>query len=154
MGTRYAHTNIVSRDWKRLSDFYIKVFSCEPVPPERDLSGEWLARGTGLEEPHLRGQHLRLPGFGDDGPTLEIFQYDHMLDGPASPSANRLGLGHLAFGVDDVFSVVDLLLANGGHMLGEVVVRVIPGVGELTFAYAADPEGNILEIQSWKKEKK
>ena len=77
-----------------------------------------------------------------------------MLDGPASPSANRLGLGHLAFGVDDVFSVVDLLLANGGHMLGEVVVRVIPGVGELTFAYAADPEGNILEIQSWKKEKK
>jgi catechol 2,3-dioxygenase-like lactoylglutathione lyase family enzyme len=152
MGTRYAHTNIVSKDWKKLSDFYIKVFSCDPVPPERDLSGEWLAKGTSLEEPHLRGQHLRLPGFGDDGPTLEIFQYDQMLDGPAIPSANRIGLGHLAFGVDDVRSTLDLLLANGGDMLGEVVERVIPGVGELTFVYATDPEGNILEIQSWKKE--
>jgi hypothetical protein len=27
----------------------------------------------------------------------------------------------------------------------------VPGVGLLTFQYLADPEGNIVEIQNWKK---
>ena len=76
--TRYAHTNIVCRDWRALSRFYIEVFDCQPVPPERDLKGAWLDRATGLRNAHLTGQHLRLPGFGEHGPTLEIFQYDEM----------------------------------------------------------------------------
>ena len=150
--TRYAHTNIVSRDWRSLSDFYIEVFDCVPVPPERDLSGEWLAKGTALDNPHLRGQHLRLPGYGESGPTLEIFQYDEMLESAKPPAANRIGLGHLAFEVGDVNDTLQVLLKYGGSRLGEVVVRQIPGVGEITFTYALDPEGNVLEIQSWKKD--
>lgn len=150
---RYAHTNIVSKDWKKLTDFYIKVFQCKPVPPERDLSGEWLEKATGLKNPHLRGMHLRLPGFGNKGPTLEIFQYDNMLEKTHPPAANRIGLDHLAFEVEDVNVTVKLLLENGGHKLGNVVVKKIKGVGEITFTYATDPEGNILEIQSWKYNK-
>ena len=42
----------------------------------RDLSGEWLDRATGLKNAHIKGIHLRLPGYGEGGPTLEIFQYD------------------------------------------------------------------------------
>jgi len=30
-------------------------------------------------------------------------------------------------------------------------VREVPGVGLLTFQYVADPEGNIIEVQNWKK---
>jgi predicted enzyme related to lactoylglutathione lyase len=30
---RYVHTNIVAEDWRRLADFYAKVFGCTPVPP-------------------------------------------------------------------------------------------------------------------------
>jgi len=30
---KYTHTNLVARDWRRLADFYIKVFGCTPVPP-------------------------------------------------------------------------------------------------------------------------
>jgi len=30
-----------------------------------------------------------------------------------------------------------------------VVKQEIAGVGVITFTYASDPEGNILEIQSW-----
>jgi len=26
---RFAHTNIATRDWKVLADFYIKVFECK-----------------------------------------------------------------------------------------------------------------------------
>ncbi len=63
MKTRYAHTNLISKDWKKLSQFYIEVFDCRSVPPERDLAGEWLEQATGLNHPHLTGQHLRLPGY-------------------------------------------------------------------------------------------
>jgi catechol 2,3-dioxygenase-like lactoylglutathione lyase family enzyme len=147
--TKYAHTNIVCRDWRALSRFYIEVFDCQPVPPARDLAGDWLARATGLERPHLTGQHLRLPGFGEHGPTLEIFQYDEMLERPEPPAANRMGLGHLAFEVEQVEETLQALLAHGGHELGQVVKQEIAGVGVITFTYATDPEGNILEIQSW-----
>lgn len=150
---RYAHTNIVSKDWKALTDFYIKVFECKPVLPERDLQGDWLDKATGLKHPHLRGQHLILPGHGDKGPTLEIFQYDEMVEKVPFPATNRIGLGHLAFEVDDVNRTLELLLENGGKKLGEVIVQDISDVGEITFVYAIDPEGNVLEIQSWKYNK-
>ena len=41
---RYAHTNIVAKDWRTLSDFYIQVFGCSIKPPQRNLSGDWLDR--------------------------------------------------------------------------------------------------------------
>ena len=72
---KYVHTNIIARDWKLLADFYIKVFECKPVLPERDIKGDWLEKGTGVKNASLRGIHLLLPGFDNDGPTLEIFQY-------------------------------------------------------------------------------
>jgi len=147
--TRYAHTNIVTKDWRSLSTFYIEVFDCRPVPPTRDLAGDWLDQATGLRNAHLKGQHLRLPGFGEHGPTLEIFQYDEMLERSVPSAANRLGLGHLAFEVDQVEETLKVLLANGGHKIGEVVKQEIAGVGVITFTYASDPEGNLLEIQSW-----
>lgn len=151
MAIKYAHTNIVSRNCQKLAQFYIKVFDCIPVFPERNLRGNWLEKATGLKNPHLKGMHLRFPGLGNDGPTLEIFQYDKMQENAIPPSANRIGLGHLAFEVDDVNDTLKKLLSHDGHKLGEIVVREIKGVGEITFTYATDPEGNIIEIQSWKK---
>ncbi|TVM36034.1 VOC family protein [Oceanidesulfovibrio marinus] len=148
MPTRFAHTNIVSKDWRALSAFYQKVFGCVPVPPQRALSGDWLDRGTGLANAVLEGEHLRLPGHGDAGPTLEIFSYQEMLDRP-EPAANRIGLCHIAFAVDDVRATFQSLLEHGGTAVGEVVEREVPGVGLLTMVYAADPEGNIIELQNW-----
>src|SRR5687768_2663978 len=103
---RYGHTNIVAADWRRLAAFYADVFGCQMVPPERSLSGEWLAAGTGVRGAALQGVHLRLPGCGPDGPTLEIFQYQEMLEAP-SAAGNRRGFGHIAFMVDDVAAVLD-----------------------------------------------
>lgn len=149
MAVRYAHTNIIAGDWRSLVDFYIRVFGCTPVPPERDQSGAWLEKGTGVKNAALRGMHLRLPGHGDDGPTLEIYSYAEMLDNSLPPAANRKGLGHLAFEVEDVKTKLEELLANGGRALGDVVVKRVPGAGVITFAYTVDPEGNIIELQSW-----
>ncbi|MEO1417867.1 MAG: VOC family protein [Bacteroidota bacterium] len=147
---RYAHTNIISNDWKKLSDFYIKVFGCQIVPPIRNQSGDWLSRGTGVENAALEGVHLLLPGYGPNGPTLEIYQYCELE--PQDPiSPNQRGFGHLAFEVDDVEYTLSEIEANGGTKKGEITSRWVQGVGEITFVYVRDPEGNLIELQNWKK---
>jgi predicted enzyme related to lactoylglutathione lyase len=149
MKARYAHTNIIARDWRRLAGFYEQVFGCQPVPPQRQQSGEWLARGTGVPDAALEGMHLRLPGHGDSGPTLEIFSYATTLPRGVAVAANREGFAHIAFAVDDVAAAAAAVVAAGGSLVGELVERTIPEVGRLSFVYAADPEGNLIELQSW-----
>ncbi|NDY57819.1 VOC family protein [Desulfovibrio sulfodismutans] len=148
MPVRYAHTNIIAKDWRRLASFYEQVLGCTPVPPERDLSGAWLDALTGLSGSRLRGMHLRLPGHGESGPTLEIFSYDDMPQGPVM-APNTPGLAHLAFAVDDVAAVTQAFLSHGGSLVGESIDRDIPGVGRLFCVYARDPEGNMVELQRW-----
>ena len=145
---KYAHTNIVAQDWKMLARFYEEVLGCAPVGPERDLSGEWLQKVTGLAEAAIRGVHLRLPGCGDEGPTLEIFQYSREPE-PGQKAVNRPGLAHLAFSVEDVEEARDAVLGAGGGTVGEVVTVAIPGAGTVSLAYVTDPEGNIVELQKW-----
>ena len=145
----FAHVNIAARNWKTLTAFYIDVFGCTPVLPERDLSGDWLATAIGVPGAHLRGIHLRLPGHGETGPTLEVFQYDEMPQKPPQVQANTPGLTHLCFRVDDVAATGKAFQEKGGEPVGPVVVRDVENVGTLTFQYLRDPEGNIVEIQRW-----
>ena len=149
MPTRYAHTNIIAHDWEKLARFYCDVFGCELLEPERDISGEWLERGTLVRGAHIRGAHLRLPGHGDQGPTLEIFHYDEVLEA-LPPAANRAGFGHIAFAVDDVEATLAAMVQAGGSRYSEVVSNAVPGAGVVTFTYAKDPEGNLVEVQSWR----
>ncbi len=148
MKVEFVHTNIIARDWKKLAQFYIDVFGCEPVPPERDHNGAWIDRVTGIKDVRIRGMHLRLPGY-EDGPTLEIFSYNKQSDSNEPPAVNRPGLAHIAFLVEDVPYYYNKLLENGGGKLGEIVKKEIEGAGLLTVVYARDPEGNIIEILNW-----
>ncbi len=141
---------MIAKDWKRLSTFYQEVFGCVPIPTERNLSGEWLDKATGLTGSHISGIHLRLPGYGDNGPTLELFQYGSMPEHP-SVNPNTPGFSHIAFAVDDVPATAQAVFNNGGSAVGELTVRDVPGLGLLTFQYVADPEGNMIEVQNWKK---
>ncbi|MCG8618503.1 MAG: VOC family protein [Desulfobacterales bacterium] len=147
---KYVHTNIAARNWKTLANFYCKVFECRIKTPERDYSGDWLDRATGLTDARLKGAHLILPGYGDDGPTLEIFTYEKMVD-TENTMANHQGFTHIAFEVDDVRSTYEKALTHGGQPMGKVTEKEVPGIGTLVFIYFKDPEGNIIEIQSWDK---
>jgi catechol 2,3-dioxygenase-like lactoylglutathione lyase family enzyme len=115
-GARYGHTNLIAKDWRALARFYQEQFGCTPVPPERDFKGKDLERGTGIPGAELRGAHLRLPGHGAEGPTLEIFNYNILKEKPGV-AVNRPGFGHIAFVVDDVPSARQACSrwrANGG----------------------------------------
>jgi hypothetical protein len=70
-------TNLVAQDLERLVAFYEEILGCERVP-RRVISPATGARATGLPRAHLRGHHLRLPGCGDGGRTLD-FTYDEVL---------------------------------------------------------------------------
>ncbi|MDF2615291.1 MAG: glyoxalase [Clostridia bacterium] len=147
---KYVHTNLIAKDWKKLADFYINVFKCKPVPPERNLSGNWIDSLTGIPDVKIRGMHLSLPGF-DNGPTLEIFEYYPEFADTDINHINRKGFGHIAFHVDSVEETLKMILAFGGSQLGEVIKKDYREIGILTAVYTTDPEGNFIEIQNWKK---
>jgi catechol 2,3-dioxygenase-like lactoylglutathione lyase family enzyme len=148
-GARFGHVNVTSRDWRRLADFYREVFGMEQAGPERDISGTDLDRATGLTGAHLRGAHLRLPGGGDDGPTLEIFSYDTMAPDPGTATPHRAGWGHIAIMVPDVPVAQEAVVAGGGAILGDAVTMATKDGRRLTWGYVTDPDGNILELQTW-----
>ncbi len=146
---KFTHVNIIAKNYKKLADFYVTTLGCTPVLPERDLKGEWLDKATGIKGAHIKGIHLKLPGYGDDGPTLEIFTYEEMLETEAL-MANSYGFTHIAFEVPDVYQTLDQALGKGAQPLGKITEKEVPNVGMLQFVYFRDPEGNIVEIQSWK----
>lgn len=149
-GIRFAHTNLVALDWRSLSTFYQEVFECVPTGVERDYIGETVDRVTGMSGVRVSGQHLRLPGHEDAGPTLEIFQYE-----PAGTSPNLTlqgpGFALLAFEVDDLHAKQEEIIKRGGRDVGEAVTLSIEGEGSLTLLYIEDPEGNVLELQQWER---
>lgn len=151
MTFRYVHTNIIAKDWRKLSQFYQKVFHCKPLPNgSRDLKGEWIDRMTGIPSVQIQGEHLLLPGYSEDHPTLEIFTYSQE-EQNNSKMINNLGFGHMAFEVDDVRETLKEVIAEGGGQAGDVVEAIYPNNVKATFVYAKDIEGNIIELQSWQE---
>ncbi len=147
MEIRFVHTNLIAKDWQALAVFYTNVFGCEIVPPQRDLSGDWVDRITDIKDVRIRGAHLKLPG---SDATLEILSYEPKGLDSWRP-VNRPGYGHIAFHVDDVYEMLERIKAHGGCSVGEIVRHTMEGLGTLTAVYACDPEGNIIEIQNWNR---
>jgi catechol 2,3-dioxygenase-like lactoylglutathione lyase family enzyme len=147
-GARFVHTNLIARDWRALARFYTVVFGCELVPPERDYGGADLEAGTGVKNSTLRGVHLRLPGYGSGGPTLEIFTYS-INARAVEPAVNRPGFAHIAFEVPSVREARRAVLDAGGTAVGDIVTLMTSAGSRVTWCYVADPEGNVIELQSW-----
>ena len=147
-GIRYAHTNLVADDWRAMVKFYVEVFDCRPVGIERDRRGAHIDALTGLMGVHMEGVHLKLPGYGEGGPTLEVFQFDENARRPV-PALNRPGFAHIAFQVDDLEEKRLQVQEWGGEDLGSITTLDIQEEGRLTLIYMTDPEGNIVELQYW-----
>lgn len=145
---RYVHTNVIAKDAEALIDFYKKVLGCKSIGEKRDLQGEWLDKLTGIQNAHLIGEHLCLPGYEEDHPTLEIFSYPDFME-EKDKKINSCGFAHIAFEVEDVEETLKKVLKAGGGQVGDLVSTAYANGKKLTVVYAADIEGNILELQSW-----
>lgn len=148
MKIKYKHLNIIASDWRKLADFYVQALGCKLLPPERNLSGSWISKSVGVENAEITGIHVLLPGHGENGTTIEILQYSKNLPRPQT-AANREGFTHIAFEVDDINEAMKKILEHGGSKLGEITSGKVEGTGTVTLVYLKDPEGNIVELQSW-----
>jgi catechol 2,3-dioxygenase-like lactoylglutathione lyase family enzyme len=61
----------------------------------------------------------------------------------------RPGWGHIAFAVPDVPRALDAVVAAGGGRVGEIVTLQTADGRHVTWCYATDPDGNIVELQAW-----
>lgn len=120
---KYLHTNIVSKDAKKLSEFYINVFGCK-LKSEGAMKGEWLDNGVNLKNANIvKSIEVTLPGYPAEAPYLEIFQYTEVIDLPQQRVSNLLGFSHISFEVEDVESTMNDVIKHGEASLVSLHLR-------------------------------
>jgi glyoxylase I family protein len=143
------HVNLVVRDLARSIAFYERYLGMRRGF-EATLEGEWVEALTGLPGAKALCVFMECPG---QTVRLELLQYLT----PSSPGApgdegpHTLGLGHLAFVVDDVDALVERLRAEGVTIHGgpATVPFVVGRFGRKRLAYVRDPDGAIIELASY-----
>jgi catechol 2,3-dioxygenase-like lactoylglutathione lyase family enzyme len=105
------------------------------------FSGDWIDRIIGLEEATVELVMARGP---DGSDVFEVVRFRSPSAGAQEPAppANRPGLRHVAFAVDDVRGVVDRVREAGWDTVGEIVDYE----GMFLLCYVRGPEGLIVEL--------
>jgi catechol 2,3-dioxygenase-like lactoylglutathione lyase family enzyme len=137
--TNFVHVGLVVEDLDETVRFLALLgFDCgEPGV----FSGEWIDRIIGLENVTVEVVMARAPDGSDVFEVVRFLSPSAGVQEPA-PAANRPGLRHIAFTVDDVRGVVDRIREAGWETIGEIVDY------ENTFllCYVRGPEGLIVEL--------
>jgi catechol 2,3-dioxygenase-like lactoylglutathione lyase family enzyme len=137
--TSFVHVGIVVEDLAETVRFLALLgFDCsEP----NVFSGEWIDRIIGLEDVTVEVAMARGPDGSDVFEVVRFQSPSAGADEPAPP-ANRPGLRHIAFTVDDVRGVVDRVREAGWDTVGEVVDYE----SMFLLCYVRGPEGLIVEL--------
>jgi catechol 2,3-dioxygenase-like lactoylglutathione lyase family enzyme len=137
--TNFVHVRLVVEDLDEIVRFLgLLGLSCsEPAV----VSGEWIGRIIGLEDVTVEVVMVRGP---DGNDTIEISRFHSpSTDTPEPvPAANRPGLRHIAFNVDDVRGVVERVREAGWDTVGEIVDYE----NKFLLCYVRGPEGLIVEL--------
>lgn len=146
MEFKYCHVCIACKDWKLISQFYQDVFGCIPLDPFRHMTGKWagqLIAAENLEEAEVVGEHLLVPGYGENGPTLEILSYKPV-GKDVTLECYDTGFTHICFEVpgNNISDALDRLEKFGG-----TIISTFDDPRSERVAYCRDPEGNIVEIR-------
>jgi lactoylglutathione lyase len=82
----------------------------------------------------------------ESGHILELVCYQRPSSGEADRERNRLGTGHLAFVVDDIFEFATRLQVMGAELVNEPV-EIMEGINAGGWTvYLRDPDGVNLEL--------
>ena len=95
---RYTHTNLMTNDWRRLPEIYVRVFACEPVSSERHNKGPAFDALTGLIGARSRGATFVFRDTVNWGQRSKVFNSAKTIRGLPT-SLLRPGFAHLAFEV-------------------------------------------------------
>jgi catechol 2,3-dioxygenase-like lactoylglutathione lyase family enzyme len=137
--TSFVHVGLVVEDLDETVRF-LSLLGLECGAPGV-FSGDWIGRIIGLEDVTVELVMVRVPGGGD---VFEVVRFHAPSAGAQepAPAANRPGLRHIAFKVDDVRAVVDRAGEAGWDTVGEIVDYE----GMFLLCYVRGPEGLIVEL--------
>jgi catechol 2,3-dioxygenase-like lactoylglutathione lyase family enzyme len=137
--TDFVHIGLVVEDLDEAIRF-LSVLGFDCGKPG-NFGGEWIDRIIGLEDVTVEVVMARGP---DGSDVFEVVRFVSPSAGAheSAPAANRPGLRHIAFKVDDLRAVVDRVREAGWDTIGEIVDY------ESTFllCYVRGPEGLIVEL--------
>jgi catechol 2,3-dioxygenase-like lactoylglutathione lyase family enzyme len=137
--TGFVHVGLVVEDLEETVRFLeLLGFDCGTPAV---FSGEWIGRIIDLEDVTVEVVMARGP---DGSDVFEVVRF-HSPSADAhepAPAANRPGLRHIAFTVDDVRAVVDRVREAGWDTVGEIVDYE----GMFLLCYVRGPEGLIVEL--------
>ena len=137
--TSFVHIGLVVEDLDETVRFLTLLgFDCGKPGV---FGGEWIGRIIGLEDVTVEVVMARGP---DGGDVFEVVRFQSPSAGAQepAPAANRPGLRHVAFKVDDVRAVVERVRAAGWDTVGEIVDYE----GTFLLCYVRGPEGLIVEL--------
>jgi catechol 2,3-dioxygenase-like lactoylglutathione lyase family enzyme len=137
--TNFVHIGLVVEDLDETVRFLAALgFDCGKPGT---FSGEWIDRIIGLENVTVEVVMARGP---DGGDVFEVvrFHSPSAVAQEAAPAANRPGLRHIAFKVDDVRGVVDRVRQAGWETVGQIV----DFQSTFLLCYVRGPDGLIVEL--------
>jgi catechol 2,3-dioxygenase-like lactoylglutathione lyase family enzyme len=137
--TSFVHIGLVVEDLDEAIRFF-SMLGLDCAKPATH-SGEWIDRIIGLEDVAVEVVMVRAP---DGGDIVELVRFHSPTAGAhePAPAANRPGLRHVAFTVDDLRGVVDRVREAGWETVGEIVDYE----GVFGLCYVRGPEGLIVEL--------
>jgi catechol 2,3-dioxygenase-like lactoylglutathione lyase family enzyme len=137
--TRFYNVSLCVSDLSRAVRFYRELLGFR-LATRLELAGPVIGRSLGIGDCEAEvaflerdGLHLELIGFRRPASQASA----------VAPEANRVGLSHLTFAVDDLASTLQSLKDRGVGILGETMTELGPG---LASCLIRDPDGLLIEL--------
>ena len=138
---KLEHVGVVVDDLEAATEFFLDMGLEREGDGAMTVEGAWVDNIVGLTGVRAEVVMVQTP---DGTGKLELTKFHTPADdqGPQPPAANRLGLRHILFVVEDLPAIVEKLRARGFGLVG----RVQDYEGFFRLCYVRGPEGIIVEL--------
>ena len=136
------HVGIIVTDMDQSIDFFCNKLGFDLIQRVDLCSGETVEKGVGIPGAQIMLAHLKL---GNSKSIIELLHYLNPRSKPMPPDAksNDIGVGHVAFNVDDPDAYYEQLKSKGVEFISPGVMD--SSTGE-RFCYFYGPDGIVLEF--------
>lgn len=140
MVLRMDNVGIVVEDLDAAIEFFAELGL--ELEGRATIEGEWAGRVTGLGDQHVEIAMLRTPD-GHGRLELSRFIAPEVVSDHRTAPVNALGYLRVMFAVDDIDDTLTRLLARGGQLVSDEVVRY---EDLYRLCYLRGPEGILLGL--------
>ena len=137
---RYHHAGFIVKDIDKSIDFYVNKLGME-LTMRWEETVEQCAVGMGVP-----GASLELAQMVGYGVMIEVARYMTSPGSDAPIAPNHVGVGHVAFLVNDLPALLEVLQAKGVELASE---RMIVPELNITWIHVLDPDGIRVEFMQF-----